>query len=444
MSESRTAWSTAISSSTEPWVKLKRGSSRTASRLESLPVERLSRTKTSWPAPSNASAKWEPMKPAPPVMRYRGTRPRLADERPTVKPCLLLEHPAAAQRDDAGGLDWALPVHVEAHDIAPHVVGVRHREVGDRNGEVVSAREQGTVREHEVYVAHAVEFLWHHVGLPGRGVAHHYALEGLHSHRKHGPRHGLACRVPDPYRERLAGREPFHELAGAADQLDPLDLGLARAPAVAPVGPARGAVHHDRGGVGLHHLARAPVSHLLAVLEPDGVVAHVYHRAQRVRDDDDGLAVVLQVLEALQALALEGLVANRQHLVNEQDVGLHVDRYREAEAHVHARGVVLHGLVDELAYAGEVHDIVESLLELLLLQAEDRPVQKDVLATGQLGVEACAELEQGGHLASHGHRPFVRAEDAGYALQHGGLARAVLADEARGRPLGNLEGDVAE
>ena len=49
--------------------------------------------------------------------------------------------------------------------------------------------------------------------------------------------------------------------------------------------------------------------------------------------------------------------------------------------------------------AGEVDDVVEARVELLLRHAEDRAVEVDVLAPGELGVEAGAELEQRGDLA---------------------------------------------
>jgi hypothetical protein len=38
----------------------------------------------------------------------------------------------------------------------------------------------------------------------------------------------------------------------------------------------------------------------------------------------------------------------------------------------------------------ERHDLVEALLDLAALEPEDRPVQKDVLAAAEVGVEAGA------------------------------------------------------
>jgi hypothetical protein len=90
-------------------------------------------------------------------------------------------------------------------------------------------------------------------------------------------------------------------------------------------------------------------AHELALAEPGGLVAERAHLVDGVGDDDDGTALAAEVGELLGALLLEGHVADGQDLVDEQDVGLDVDRHGEPEPHVHAGGVVLHGLVDEVA-----------------------------------------------------------------------------------------------
>ena len=63
-----------------------------------------------------------------------------------------------------------------------------------------------------------------------------------------------------------------------------------------------------------------------------------------------------KLADPVHALALERLVADGQHLVDEQDVGVDVHGDGEGEPHVHARRVELHLGVDELADAGEVDD----------------------------------------------------------------------------------------
>ncbi len=119
-------------------------------------------------------------------------------------------------------------------------------------------------------------------------------------------------------------------------------------------------IEDDRPGVGLDHLSGRSVSHLVALFEPDDVIAHVDDGPHRVRDDDYGLAVPLEVGEALEAFALERLVTDGQDLVDEEYVGLHVDGHREPEPHVHTGRVVLYRFVDELADPGKVDDVIEA------------------------------------------------------------------------------------
>ena len=83
--------------------------------------------------------------------------------------------------------------------------------------------------------------------------------------------------------------------------------------------------------------------------------------------------------QLLVALALEGFVADRQHLVDQEHVGVDVDGHRERQPDVHAGRVVLHRLVDEGPDTGEVDDLVEASPELLLGKPEDGPVEEDVL-----------------------------------------------------------------
>src|SRR5205807_9975782 len=96
---------------------------------------------------------------------------------------------------------------------------------------------------------------------------------------------------------------------------------------------------------------------------------------------------------------LERLVADGDDLVDQQDVRVHVDRDGEAEADVHARGVVADGVVDEVFDSGEGNDVVELAVDLPRGEPEDRPVQVDVLAAREVGVEAGSDLEQGADAA---------------------------------------------
>ncbi len=102
------------------------------------------------------------------------------------------------------------------------------------------------------------------------------------------------------------------------------------------------------------------------------------------------------------------------------------------------------GRVDEPLELGELHDLVEDLVDETLLEAEDRGVEVDVFPAGEIGLEAGPEFEQSGQSADSAHRAARRLEDAGHALQQRRLARAVVAEQPhRGAGLDG-EADVVE
>ena len=87
-----------------------------------------------------------------------------------------------------------------------------------------------------------------------------------------------------------------------------------------------------------------------------------------------------RLLHLAQALALKLGVADRQHLVDDQDLRLQVRGHRERQPHVHAARVALDRRVDEPLDPGELDDLVELRLDLAPAHAEDRAVEEDVLA----------------------------------------------------------------
>ena len=191
-------------------------------------------------------------------------------------------------------------------------------------------------------------------------------------------------------------------------------------------------------------LARRPVEGDLALPQEDRPLAEPLHRGGVVGDEEDRPAALLELEDLAEALALERLVADGEHLVQQQHVRLEVRGDREAEAHLHPRGVGAHRQVDELLQLGEGDDLVQVLADRRLLQPEDRPVQEDVLAPGELGLEAGAELEQRGDAAADGGAPAGRAEDPGDDPQERRLAGAVAPDEPDRLARLDREGDVLQ
>ena len=164
---------------------------------------------------------------------------------------------------------------------------------------------------------------------------------------------------PEPARPALRHRR----LALAVLVLEPGVGDVGRAIAVALVSLLLGArlppevelhvVVGDLAGFSDHLELAALDEHRAGAEAPDG--AHV------VRHEQDRLALVLHAVEHVEALLLEGRVAHREHLVDQEDVGVHLDHHREGEPHVHARGVVLELEVDELLEFRELDHPLEPL-----------------------------------------------------------------------------------
>ena len=95
-------------------------------------------------------------------------------------------------------------------------------------------------------------------------------------------------------------------------------------------------------------------------VHPHRAITEPLDEPERVRHEDDRLPAALELRDLVEALVRETLVADGEHLVDEEDVGIDVHGDGEAEAHVHAGRVGLDRGVDELLEPGELDDLVEA------------------------------------------------------------------------------------
>ena len=182
----------------------------------------------------------------------------------------------------------------------------------------------------------------------------------------------------------------------------------------------------------------------LAFFEPEGALAQGFDGADVVAGEEQGHAVVEHAPHAAHALELEQGVAHRQRFVDDQDLRVHMHRHRERQAHIHAAGVGFDGAVDEVANVGKGDDVFGPVVDLPGREAQDGGVDGEVFAASEFGVEACAQLQQGGNAAAHLHLPRAGLERAAQQLQQGGLARPVGTDDAKGFATLQLEADALQ
>jgi len=141
---------------------------------------------------------------------------------------------------------------------------------------------------------------------------------------------------------------------------------------------------------------------------------------------------------------LELGVADGDPFVHQQHVGLDRGGRGEGEARLHAGRIGLHRHRQEGAEPGERGDLLQPLLDLARAEAGDPAAQADVVEAAGRRVDAQRQVQQRSDAALHLDLAIVRLIGAGERAQQGGLARAVVADQAQPVAGVQLEGDVAE
>src|SRR4051794_20932896 len=168
-----------------------------------------------------------------------------------------------------------------------------------------------------------------------------------------GARHEQACRVTElerdpqrrlrllprngePQRQRLPGEELSARLAVRTEQVDLLDANLAAPPLLqARAAFRRIAVAREQLAIADDCIVRRAVEVDDAVPQQESSVAQALHRGCVVRHEYDRAAALLELEDLSEALALKLLVADGEHLVEQQYVGVDMRRDRETEPHVH-------------------------------------------------------------------------------------------------------------
>jgi hypothetical protein len=125
-------------------------------------------------------------------------------------------------------------------------------------------------------------------------------------------------------------------------------------------------------------------------------------------------------------------------------VGVDLYRGRKAEPHAHPGGVVLQLQIDELLQLGEGNDFVEPLARLLARETEHDGVDHDVVARGQVWVEANPQLDERRETPAHLNGAGVDCVDPSQTLEQRGLSAAVAADDAEELAVLDLEAHIVE
>ena len=171
-------------------------------------------------------------------------------------------------------------------------------------------------------------------------------------------------------------------------------------------------------GIVEHFLAGTQFHHLTAVKHRDPV-GHIGHNAQVMGDEDDGVAeFLLQILDQLQDLRLNGHVQSSGRLVADQNFRLAGQGDGDNDTLAHTAGILEGVIVEPGLRIGNAHLLHQHQGALSRLQLRTVLVLEDnggdLLADGDDGVQGGhGILEHGCDLAAADLRPVLGIPDLG-------------------------------
>src|SRR5262245_43552798 len=160
--------------------------------------------------------------------------------------------------------------------------------------------------------------------------------------------------------------------------------------------------------------------------------------------EQNGAAAAAEFGKLVQTLVGKCLVTDREHFVDEQNIGIHIDRDRKTKAHVHAGRVRFHRRVDKFVELGKPHDVVEAIGNLATTEAQHQAVDVHVLATGDLRMKSRAQLDERRHATLDTNVPGRWFAYPRNQLEHRALAGSVTPNDAKRSPLWHVEGNSFE
>ena len=182
----------------------------------------------------------------------------------------------------------------------------------------------------------------------------------------------------------------------------------------------------------------------LSLLEDQRPLAVSLDRVHVVGDEDDRPALLAHRPKRRGAALLERRVADRQYLVEDQDVCVDLEHQRECQPDQHPRRVVLQLHLSEPAELGKIDHRVVAPARLARTQPHHHPIEDNVVEGGQLHVESDPELDERRQPPRNPDLPAVGAIDARQDLQQGALAGTVAPHDADELALGDVERDPAD
>src|SRR5712691_2060846 len=226
-----------------------------------------------------------------------------------------------------------------------------------------------------------------------------------------------------------------------ARYLDPIRNKIVVFALVAPVVPDV----RRRAGIATAEIGRDALAYVVvrseqpSALQTDHAPAQPLDRVHVMADKKDRAPRLDKVAHLAETLFLERRIADREHLVDGQNLGIQMRRHGKRQPYVHSAAVALDRRVDEVIDIGESDDFIEPPPDLRSAHSKNCAVEKDILPSGQLRVEPGPDLQQTGNSTLQNHTSFVRLGNPAQDFQQRRFPGSVPPDDAEDLALLDLE-----
>jgi len=161
-------------------------------------------------------------------------------------------------------------------------------------------------------------------------------------------------------------------------------------------------------------------------------------------DKNNGPSRLGDLLHPPEATLLKREIPHRENFVNDQDFRLQKGGDGEAEAHAHPAAVAFDRCIQKLLHPGKINDLVKLAEHFGAGHAEDRTVEKYILAAAELGMKTGAHFKETGDPAAKDSPSRRRFGDTAEKFEERALARAVASNHAKNFAFIDGERDVAQ
>ena len=141
---------------------------------------------------------------------------------------------------------------------------------------------------------------------------------------------------------------------------------------------------------------------------------------------------------------LEEHVANRERLINDQDIRSHGSGGAERQSHLHSCRIGPDWLIHMPAQFRKFLNPGKKLVNLFFGKAKKLAGQARILPTGEVGMNTDAQLQKRRHLACHRKSSFGRSGCPRQQAQQGTLTRPVHTNDPQGFSGIDREADVPQ